>query len=50
MARIDVGNITLNVEECGNGAAFIFIPGLVGLLNAWEFQMADFSKRYRCKS
>ena len=48
MARIDVGNITLNVEERGNGAAFIFIPGLVGLLNAWEFQMAEFSKRYRC--
>jgi aminoacrylate hydrolase len=50
MARIDVGDITLNVEERGNGAAFIFIPGLVGLLNAWEFQMAEFSKRYRCIS
>jgi len=48
MARIDIGGITLNVEERGQGPAFIFIPGLVGLLNAWEFQMAEFSRRYRC--
>ena len=50
MPRIDVGEITLNVEERGTGPAFIFIPGLVGLHNAWEFQMAEFSKRYRCIS
>ncbi|HEY2137040.1 MAG TPA: alpha/beta hydrolase [Xanthobacteraceae bacterium] len=48
MPRIDIGEITLNVEERGDGAAFIFIPGLVGLLNAWDFQMAAFSQRYRC--
>lgn len=48
MARIDMGEITLNYEEQGQGPAFLFIPGLVGLLNAWEFQMAEFSKRYRC--
>lgn len=48
MPRINVGHITLNYEERGAGAAFLFIPGLVGLLNAWEFQMAHFSKRYRC--
>lgn len=48
MARIDIGAITLNVEERGQGPAFILIPGLVGLLNAWEFQMAAFSSRYRC--
>lgn len=48
MARIDIGEITLNAEERGSGPAFIFIPGLVGLLNAWEFQMAGFSPRYRC--
>jgi len=46
--RIDVGHITLNYEERGEGPAFLFIPGLVGLLNAWEFQMAAFSQRYRC--
>jgi len=46
--RIDVGRITLNYEERGQGPAFLFIPGLVGLLNAWEFQMAEFSQRYRC--
>ena len=50
MSRIDVGHITLNYEERGEGPAFIFIPGLVGLLNAWEYQMAAFSKRYRCIS
>ncbi len=50
LSRINVGEITLNVEERGSGPAFIFIPGLVGLLNAWEFQMAEFSKRYRCIS
>jgi aminoacrylate hydrolase len=48
LARIDIGDITLNVEERGTGPAFIFIPGLVGLLNAWEYQLAEFSKRYRC--
>jgi aminoacrylate hydrolase len=48
--RINVGELTLNYEERGQGPAFLFIPGLVGLLNAWEFQMAHFSKRYRCIS
>lgn len=38
MPRIKVGEITLNVEEQGNGPAFIFIPGLVGLLS----KMQDF--------
>jgi aminoacrylate hydrolase len=48
MPRIDVGHITLNYEEKGEGPAFVFIPGLVGLLDAWSFQIAEFSKRYRC--
>jgi aminoacrylate hydrolase len=48
LPRIDIGEITLNVEERGTGPAFIFIPGLVGLLDAWEFQIAEFSERYRC--
>jgi aminoacrylate hydrolase len=46
--RINIGELSLNYEERGQGPAFLFIPGLVGLLNAWEFQMAEFSKRYRC--
>ncbi len=50
MARIDVGEITLNVEEAGEGPVFIFVPGLVGLLNAWAYQVTHFSKRYRCIS
>ncbi len=48
MPRIKAGDVTLNYEERGQGPAFLFIPGLVGLLNAWEFQLAEFSKRYRC--
>lgn len=50
MPRIDIGGITLNVEDRGSGPAFLFIPGLVGLLSAWDFQMAEFSRRYRCIS
>lgn len=48
MPRIDIGELSLNYEERGSGPAFIFIPGLVGLLNAWEFQLAHFAKHYRC--
>jgi aminoacrylate hydrolase len=48
LSRIDIGELTLNVEERGTGPAFVFIPGLVGLLDAWEFQLAEFSNRYRC--
>ena len=50
MPRIDVGHITLNVAEAGAGPPIIFIPGLVGLLDAWDFQFQHFSKRYRCIS
>jgi aminoacrylate hydrolase len=50
MPRLNIGDITLNVEEKGAGPAFIFVPGLVGLLNAWDFQVAHFSKRFRCIS
>ena len=48
LARIDIGEISLNVEERGSGPAFIFVPGLVGLLDAWHYQMAEFAKNYRC--
>ena len=50
MPRLDIGELALNVEEQGSGPAFVFIPGLVGLLAAWQFQMAEFSKQYRCIS
>jgi len=50
MARVNVGHITLNVEETGDGPVFLFIPGLVRLLNAWQYQIDEFSKRYRCIS
>jgi aminoacrylate hydrolase len=48
LPRVNIGPITLNVEERGAGPAFIFIPGLAGLLNAWEYQIAALSQRYRC--
>jgi aminoacrylate hydrolase len=48
LSRINIGSLTLNVEERGDGPAFIFIPGLQGLLDAWEYQVAEFSQRYRC--
>ncbi len=48
MPRIDVGNITLNHADVGQGDAFVFIPGLVGLYDAWSFQLEHFSKHYRC--
>jgi aminoacrylate hydrolase len=48
MTRINIGTITLNYEERGKGPAFIFIPGLVGLHDAWSFQLDHFSKHYRC--
>ena len=48
--RIDVGHITLNVDEKGDGPPFIFIPGLVGVMNSWDYQREIFSDRYRCIS
>lgn len=48
MPRIDIGELTLNYAEAGSGKPILFIPGLVGLHKAWEFQIAHFSKRYRC--
>lgn len=50
MPRLNVGRITLDVEERGSGPAFIFIPGLVGLKDAWSFQVAEFAQSYRCIS
>lgn len=48
MPRIDLGHITLNCADIGEGDAFLFIPGLVGLYDAWSFQLEHFAKRYRC--
>ncbi len=48
MPRVDIGHITLNCADEGEGPAFVFIPGLVGLHDAWSFQLSHFSQRYRC--
>ncbi len=48
MPRIDIGGLHLNYQDEGKGEALLLIPGLMGLLDAWDFQVAHFSKRYRC--
>jgi len=48
MPRVDVGEITLNYAEAGEGEPLLFIPGLVGVYTAWDYQFAHFSKKYRC--
>jgi pimeloyl-ACP methyl ester carboxylesterase len=42
MPRIDIGRITLNYAEAGDGEPLLFIPGLVGVHDAWDFQLAHF--------
>lgn len=48
MPRIDIGRLSLNCADAGQGPAIVFIPGLVGLYDAWSFQLEHFSKHYRC--
>lgn len=48
MPRIDIGPVSLNYADMGEGAPLLLIPGLVGVYNAWDFQLAHFSKLYRC--
>tara|TARA_B110000014_G_C20006858_1_gene521859 strand:- start:190 stop:981 length:792 start_codon:yes stop_codon:yes gene_type:complete len=50
MARIKAGDLFLNYSDSGKGEAFLFIPGLTGILDAWDFQIPYFSKKYRCIS
>ena len=50
MPRIDIGPITLNYCEAGDGDPLLFIPGLVGVHAAWDYQLSHFSKHYRCLS
>ena len=48
MPRINIGALHLNYQEEGQGTPFLFIPGLMGILDAWDFQVAHFQKSYRC--
>jgi aminoacrylate hydrolase len=50
MPRIDIGEITLNYTEAGDGEPFLLIPGLSGLASAWDYQIAHFRRCYRCIS
>lgn len=48
MPRIDIGGLHLNCRDEGEGEPVLLIPGLMGLLDAWDYQVAYFAKRYRC--
>jgi aminoacrylate hydrolase len=48
MPRIDIGGIRLNYVEAGKGEVLLFIPGLIGLHQAWDCQIPHFAKHYRC--
>jgi len=48
MPRIDIGGLHLNYGDEGEGEPLLLIPGLMGLLDAWDFQVARFSKHFRC--
>ena len=48
MPRINIGALHLNYQEEGRGTPFLFIPGLMGILDAWDFQVAYFSQHHRC--
>ena len=50
MPRINIGTITLNYAVEGTGEALLFIPGLIGLHSAWDYQIAHFSKSHLCIS
>jgi aminoacrylate hydrolase len=50
MPRINIGEISLNYKEQGRGEPILFIPGMMGLLDAWKFQLEFFSSNYRCIS
>ncbi len=42
MPRIKLGEVNINYVEAGEGEAFLFVPGLIGLAKAWEFQFPHF--------
>ena len=48
MPRIDIGGLRLNYRDEGSGEPLLMIPGLMGLLDAWDFQVAHFAQHYRC--
>lgn len=50
MPRVEVNGVHIHYIEEGEGDALLFIPGLIGLSKAWEFQFPHFSKHYRCLS
>ena len=50
MPRVEVNGVHINYIEAGEGDTLLFVPGLIGLSKAWEFQFPYFSEAYRCLS
>ncbi len=48
MPRISIGSFHLSYRDEGRGDPILFIPGLIGLMDAWDFQAPHFAQRYRC--
>jgi aminoacrylate hydrolase len=46
--HVDIGGFNLSYRDEGEGDPLLFIPGLIGLMDAWDFQVPHFSRRYRC--
>ncbi len=40
--------IQLHVAECGSGTPLVLLHGLGASSEDWEYQLAEFSKRFRC--
>jgi len=47
MPRVRVGEIDIHYAEAGSGPPLVFVHGLGGSWQDWQYQVAHFSKRYR---
>jgi pimeloyl-ACP methyl ester carboxylesterase len=45
--RIDLGDISMYVEDYGKGQPIIFLHGGLGSANSWAYQVPVFAKEYR---
>ena len=46
-AKINLGDVTIYVEEARKGDPIIFLHGGMGSANSWTYQVAFFAKNYR---
>ncbi len=48
MPKLRVRDIEMYYEEAGQGPPLLFVHGLGSSTRDWEYQVPEFSKRYRC--